>query len=133
MSEDRERFLMEPNIAVLATQGADGQPHAAPVWYLYEDGEFMVATDKGGQKHKDVERSPKVTLVVDRRELPYHAVMVRGSAEVAPPLDDEQRLRLAIRYLGEELGRQYASQGAGDVVTLRIRSAKFIEYKSPAR
>src|SRR4030067_796503 len=79
MSEaEREAFLQEANVAILATVGPAGA-HAVPIWYLYEDGAFLMSTGRGSQKHRDLERNPNVTLVVDRRALPGHAAVGRGA------------------------------------------------------
>ena len=133
MSEaEREEFLKEPNVAVLATVGPGGA-HAAPIWYLYEDVAFLMSTGRGSQKHRDLERNPNVTLVVDRRTLPYYAVMARGAVEIGPQLPDEERLRMYVRYLGEEMGRAYVAQGSGeDSVSIRLTPRKFIEYHGRA-
>ena len=73
------------------------------------------------------------TLVVDRREVPYYAVMVRGTAEIGPPISDEMRLRLAVRYLGEEMGRAYvARRTGGDSVTIHLQPVNVIEYRGEA-
>jgi len=133
MSEaEREEFLKEPNVAVLATVGPGGA-HAAPIWYLYEDVAFLMSTGRGSQKHRDLERNPNVTLVVDRRTLPYYAVMARGAVEIGPQLPDEERLRMYVRYLGEEMGRGYVSRGSGeDSVSIRLTPRRFIEYHGRA-
>ena len=134
MSEaERDQFLKEPNVAVLATVDGRGRAHAAPIWYLYDDGVFLMSTGRGSQKHRNIERNPNVTLVVDRRTLPYYAVMARGTAEVGPQLSDEERLRMYVRYLGEEMGRAYVARGSGDdSVSIRLRPRKFIEYHGRA-
>ena len=134
MSEaEREQFLKEANVAVLATVDRGGRAHAAPVWYLYEDGRFLISTGRGSQKHRDLERNPNVTLVVDRRTLPYYAVMARGAVEIGPQLPDEERLRMYVRYLGEEMGRGYVSRGSGeDSVSIRLTPRRFIEYHGRA-
>ena len=134
MSEqEREELLKETNVAVLATVGPGGGAHAAPIWYLYEDGEFLMSTGRGSQKHRNLERRPDVTLVVDRRSLPYYAVMARGTVEIGPRLPDEARIRMAVRYLGEELGRAYIARVSGeDSVTIRLRPRKFIEFHGRA-
>ncbi|HLA18160.1 MAG TPA: pyridoxamine 5'-phosphate oxidase family protein, partial [Dehalococcoidia bacterium] len=93
--QQREEFLKQSNVAVLATVGPGDRAHAAPIWYLYEDGVFIMATGRGSQKRRNVEAHSEVTLVIDRRSLPYYAVMVQGTAEIGPPLSDEARLRLA--------------------------------------
>ncbi len=130
---DRDEFLKQPNIAILATVGRGDRAHAAPIWYLYDDGLFIMSTGRGSQKHRNVERHPEVTLVVDRRSLPYYAVMAQGRAEIGPRLDDEDRLRMAVRYLGEELGRAYIAQVSGeDSVTIRLRPRRFIEFDGRA-
>ena len=127
--DEREELLKQPNVAVLATVDRRGRAHAAPVWYLYEDGVFIIGTGRGSQKHRNIEAHPEVALVVDRRTLPYYAVMIQGTAEIGPPLSQETRLRLAVRYLGEEMGRGYiASQPNVDAVSIRLRPRKFMEY-----
>jgi len=133
MSEaERETFLKEPNVAILATVGPRGA-HAVPIWYLYEGGAFLMSTGRGSQKHRDLERNPNVTLVVDRRTLPYYAVMARGAVEIGLQLPDEERLRMYVRYLGEEMGRAYVAQGSGeDSVSIRLTPRKFIEYHGRA-
>ena len=131
--EEREEFLRQANVAVLATVGPGGRAHAAPIWYLYEDGVFLMSTGRGSQKHRNVERDPEVTLVVDDRRVPYYAVMVQGTAEVQPPLPDEARLRMAMRYLGEEMGRAYITRTSGEgSVTIRLQPRKLIEYRGRA-
>ena len=134
MSEqEREEFLKEANVAVLATVGGGGRAHAAPIWYLYEDGVFIMSTGRGSQKHRNVEAQPEITLVVDRRSLPYYAVMAQGRAEIGPRLADEERRRMAVRYLGEELARAYLESVSGeDSVMIRLRPRKLIEFNGRA-
>ena len=132
MSE-QEQFLAEANVAVLATVGPGGGAHAAPIWYLYEDGVFIMSTGRGSQKHRNIVRHPEVTLVVDRRTLPYYAAMAQGSAEIGPPLSEVERSRLAVRYLGEELAQAYLARTAGgDSVSIRLRPRKIIEFRGAA-
>jgi PPOX class probable F420-dependent enzyme len=131
--DDREELLNQPNVAVLATVGPGGRAHAAPIWYLYEDGVFVMSTGRGSRKHRNIEKNPEVTLVVDRRTLPYYAVMAQGTAEIGPPLSEESRLKMAVRYLGEEMGRAYITRRpGGDSVTIRLRPRRLIEYHGVA-
>ena len=134
MSEqEREELLKEPNVAVLATVGSGDRAHAAPIWYLYEEGVFIMSTGRGSQKHRNVEAHPEVTLVVDDRTIPYYAVMVQGRAEIGPRLKDDDRLKMAVRYLGEELARAYLERVSGeDSVTIRLRPRKLIEFNGRA-
>lgn len=129
-----EDFLSQANVAVLATVDSKGRAHAAPVWYLYDDGVFVISTGRGSQKHRNIERNPEVTLVVDRRTIPYYAVMAHGAADIGPSLTQEERLKLAVRYLGEELGRAYVArtQAFDENVTIRLTPRKLIQYTGRA-
>jgi PPOX class probable F420-dependent enzyme len=132
-ADDPEAFLGEANVAVLATVDREGRAHGAPVWYVYRDGAFIISTGRGSQKHRNVEANPEITIVVDRRTLPYYAVMASGRAEVGPPLTEDERRELAVRYLGEELGNRYVERTNGqDAVTIRLRPRRLIEYNGRA-
>lgn len=130
---DRDKFFGEANVAILATTGPGQRPHAMPIWYLYEDGHFIMSAGPNSQKVRNVERQGEATLAIDRRELPYYAVMVRGSAEIGPPFSDDMRLRLAIRYLGDERGREYAASRKGaSSISIHLQPEHVIEYRGRA-
>ncbi len=128
--ERRDAFLREPQIAVLATNDPRGAPHAMPVWYLYEDGVFLISCHRRARKRANVERDPRVSLVVDRRTRPYYAVMVEGTAAVTRPPDEALRRRLVERYLQDEAAvRAYLERWDGSQsVILRVTPTRFVEY-----
>ncbi len=133
MNEEQKKFVAEVNVAVLASVDGKGRPHATPIWYMLDGEEIVLSVGRGGQKHRNLERNPDVTLVIDSRKLPYYAVMVAGRVEIGPPFDDEQRLALATRYLGEEIGKRYIGTTAGnDSVTLRLEPRKVMEFNGRA-
>lgn len=126
-------FLNEGHVAVLATVDRRGRAHAAPIWYEYDDGVFLMSTGRGSQKHRNVEENPEVTLVIDRRTLPYYAVMARGRVDIGPPLSSEDRLRIVRRYLNEEQTSRYMERmGGQDSVSLRLKPRKLIEFSGRA-
>ena len=132
-TEAQEAFLGESNVAVLATVDRRGRAHAAPIWYLYEDGEFVMSTGRGSQKHRNIEVNPEVTLVIDRRSLPYYYLTACGRAEIGPALSHEDRARIASRYLNEEQTRRYLERVAGpESVSIRLRPRKLIEFTGAA-
>ena len=133
MSDERDAFLAESHVAVLATVDRRGRPHAAPIWYVYDDGVFIMSTGRGSQKHHNIEANPEVTLVIDQRTLPYYAVMARGAVEIGPPLSSEDRLRIVRRYLNEEQTTRYLARMAGqDSISLRLKPRKLIEFTGRA-
>ena len=130
---DLEALYSEPNLGVLATVNPDGQAHGMPIWYLYENGVFIISAGRTAQKVRNIERQGKATLIIDRRDLPYHAAMIQGRAEIGPGLDDAAKLRLATRYLGEERGRAYSASSSGsDSATITLHPDKVIEFKGAA-
>ena len=127
---DKEEFLKQANMGVLATIGPGSRSHAMPVWYIYEDGRIIVTAARGSQKHRNIERNGEATLLVDRREPPYYAVMVQGKAEIGPSPSQELRIRIATRYLGEERGQAYVSESTGgNSITIYLQPDKFVEYQ----
>ena len=132
-NEPRDQFLSEANVAVLATVDRRGRAHAAPIWYLYDDATFIISTGRGSQKHRNVEANPNISLVIDKRVVPYYAVMASGQAEIGKPLTADERLRLAVRYLGEDIGPRYIERTSGeDSLTIRLKPTKLIEYNGRA-
>ncbi|HEV8574501.1 MAG TPA: TIGR03618 family F420-dependent PPOX class oxidoreductase [Dehalococcoidia bacterium] len=133
MSDERDAFLQESHVAVLATVDRRGRAHAAPIWYLYDDGVFIMSTGRGSQKHRNIEGNPEVTLVIDQRTLPYYALMARGAVEIGPPLSSEDRLRIVRRYLNEEQTTRYMERMSGqDSISLRLKPRKMIEFTGRA-
>ena len=102
MSDKAHRFLSETQVCVLATTGPGTSPHAVPMWYRYRDGVITITTWRESQKCRNIERTGKAMVVVDRRDPPYYAVMVKGDAEVGPALSRDEEREIALRYVGPE-------------------------------
>lgn len=129
LSERQRRFIEQPRIGRLATIGPAGAPHIAPVWYRFEDGVFLVLTDRGSQKQRNVERDPRVEFCIDDDEPPYHTVIIRGRASIEPTRGAEWRLALAVHYLGDEAGHRYvAANDNPNGVLLRIVPERVIGW-----
>ena len=132
--EARDRFLAEPLIGVLGTVDASGQPHQAPIWYLWEDGAAYLVTGRSSRKWRNAAQNPRVSLCIDARTPPYRAVLVSGRAEEAAQSVDEMLLRLAMRYLGDEGGRNWfaaSRAGGGSAETslvVRIRPERIVSW-----
>ena len=125
----QKTYLEQTNVAILATTGPGSRAHAMPVWYVYEDGQIIIGAGANSQKRRNIDRNGQATLVIDRRDPPYRALMVQGTAEVGPAAPQELRLRIASRYLGEQRGREYVEETAGsDSISIRITPQRFIEY-----
>ena len=132
ISADAHAFLSRTQICVLATTGPGDSPHAVPMWYRYRDGIITILGARDSQKCRNVERTGKAMVVVDRREAPYYAVMVKGDAEIGPSLSREEEHELVLRYLGEDKVDAYLAQyekRRANVASIVVRPTRVIEFR----
>jgi uncharacterized protein len=127
---ERQEFLEGKHVGVLSVAAADGRPPASvPIWYDYAPGgNIRINTGAGTRKAKLVERAGAVTLVVQREEPPYQYVVVEGTVvETTTPTPMEVREAIAIRYLGEESGREFVRSMEGqDSLLFTIRPDRWL-------
>ena len=127
---ERQEFLAGLHVGVLAVERSGGPPLAVPVWYRYEPGgEVEVLTSASSLKGRLAAAAGRASLCAQQEELPYKYVAVEGAA-VVEALDAEASLAaiepMAIRYLGEDMGRGYAANSGGpDDVRIRIRPERW--------
>jgi PPOX class probable F420-dependent enzyme len=99
-------LLAAPEIGVLCTVDAKGRPEGSPIWFEAKDARIYVHVGRSSKKARNVRANPNVSLTVDTRVAPYRGVVLRGTArEIA--FDDGLHRRVAIRYLGEQMGLAY--------------------------
>lgn len=102
---ERDAFLADAHVGILAIARRDKGPLALPIWYLYRDGEVTIGMDGGSLKARLLRAAGRATLTVQTETPPYQYVSVEGPVEVAAEQRDD--LEMATRYLGPELGKWY--------------------------
>lgn len=97
-----QQFLKEPNFLVLATSRKDGTPQVTPIWFLFEDGRFLINVMDGRAKVANMRRDPRVAFVVQDLKNPYRYVQVRGRvvSSAAGETGHDDIDRLSARYTG---------------------------------
>lgn len=126
--EQRDGFLNEVRVAMLAIERKDKGPMCAPVWYRYAPGGgFEIAMANDSMKAVLLRRAGHATLCIQQEAPPYRYVTAEGPVDVTA-VDAAERdafLReVASKYLGDELGHQYADAFPDHeeaIVTLRPR------------
>jgi PPOX class probable F420-dependent enzyme len=68
VSATAQRFLEDRPTATLGTLFEDGSPQASVVWYLWEDGEFIISTVHTTAKWHNLKRDPRSSVVVEDPE-----------------------------------------------------------------
>ena len=75
------RDLLDAQVAILATMGADGYPQVSALWFLADDdGTFKLSLNSARQKTKNLERDPEVTLFILDLANPRRYLEVRADA-----------------------------------------------------
>lgn len=72
--------------AWLTTLRGDGSPHTSPVWFLFIDETFWIASSTANVKVKNIRRDPRVSLAIDGTGArPYVA---QGRVSVHEPIEE---------------------------------------------
>jgi PPOX class probable F420-dependent enzyme len=127
-TEDRERFLADLHVGVLAVERPDRAPLAVPIWYAYEPGgELSIWTDEGTLKDKLIRAAGRFSFTVQNEEPPYKYVTVDGDVTFVGPGDEAEVRKVAIRYLGDEAGNQFADENSSSsLIVIRMRPKKWL-------
>lgn len=104
---EREAFLADLHVGVLSVERPDGPPLTVPVWYRYTPGGAVeINTGPGSVKARLLQQAGRASLCAQREALPYAYVSVEGPVTFTASTD-EDRLDIAVRYLGDEGGQAY--------------------------
>ena len=126
---EREAFLADTHVGLLAVATDGRGPLLVPVWYDYTPG-GAIRIVTGGTSHKArlIRRTGRASLCVQTETAPYRYVSVEGPATVAGAPDFERDVRpTALRYLGAQLGEAYLALTAGE------RAASVLVTLTPER
>jgi nitroimidazol reductase NimA-like FMN-containing flavoprotein (pyridoxamine 5'-phosphate oxidase superfamily) len=106
---EREAFLADTHVAMLAIENERRGPFLVPVWYWYEPGgDVYIVTGGDSRKLDLVRRSGRASLCVQTESMPYKYVSIEGAiADAGAPDFDRDVREVAIRYLGQQIGEAY--------------------------
>lgn len=97
-----QALLAAPNFAVLSSYNADGSILSTVVWIDYVDGMLAVNSAVGRHWPANLDRDPRVTVVVTDQENPYHFTEIRGTAAGTLNSAREHIDALANKYIGKD-------------------------------
>ena len=127
--QERQTFLADLHVGVLAIPRASGPPLSAPIWYDYEPGgDIRVLVGPTSLKAKLMSEGTEVTMVAQQEDMPYAYVSVEGVvSEIRTGDIDADLLPMATRYLGEKMGKGYADANAGsDQLHISIQPRRWL-------
>lgn len=97
-----QELLEQPNYAVVSTLNEDGSIHSAIAWVSAENGNVAVNSAKGRKWPTNLERDPRINILVYEAGNPYNYVEIRGRAERTTEGADEHINALAKKYIGQD-------------------------------
>jgi PPOX class probable F420-dependent enzyme len=135
MSADEiDQFLSTERTCRVATVGADGAPHVAPLWFVWDGQALWLNSVVKSQRWTDLARDPRVSVVVDAGEAfgELRGVEILGRVEsvgeapwtgtVPEPEIDRPEQLFADKYAGGQIGRDARH------AWLRLRPDKLVSW-----
>ena len=124
LSDLAKRLVDEKNFATVATINPDGSPQSSVVWIKRDGDDLIFSTIRGRRKTKNIERDPRVSVVIYGLADPYVYVEVRGTVSLVEDGGPELINELSLRYTGEP----FIEGGPDHIrVVCRISATKVID------
>lgn len=122
-------FLGERHTLVIGTLRRDGRPQLSTVWYRWDGVAFWIATNRTRAKFRNIERDPRVTVLVDA---PARESSVTGYGLAEMVAEDEAAfdgaLAIVARYVDD--ARAYLEQRRDDArVLVRIEPREVLSWR----
>lgn len=135
MSRDElDEFLRTEHTCRVASVGADGAPHVAPLWFVWDGEALWLNSLVRSQRWTDLQRDPRVSVVVDAGEAytELRGAELRGTVEQVGPAprtegDDDPEIVVPEQLFGEKYtGGTFVVDGAH--AWLRLRPDKVASW-----
>ncbi len=103
-----QELLHSTNLARLAYTWRDGRPRVIPIWFHWDGEKIVFGTLPTAPKMRVLPDASKVALTIDRDEWPYHALLIRGTAQIETVEGVASEYEAcAERYFGAEQGKEW--------------------------
>jgi PPOX class probable F420-dependent enzyme len=129
ISPKLEQRLKQEKIAWLTTVRADGTPQPTPIWFLWQDGTFLIYSKPNARKIANIANHPTVAINLNSDEWGGSIAVFTGQASVdldpepadrVPAYLEKYREGIAqIEMTPESMAREYSA--AIRVEPLRVR------------
>jgi hypothetical protein len=108
--DEVDAFLNEERTCRVASVGTDGRPHNAPLWFVWDGNALWLNSIVKSQRWADLERDPRVSVVVDAGhgfgEL--RGVELLGRVEVVSDVPRSTSPDPAVEEAEQMFGRKYS-------------------------
>jgi PPOX class probable F420-dependent enzyme len=114
-------------IGWLTTVTPDGQPQTFPIWFLWQDGEALIYSDRRAKRNVNIATNPRVSLHLGDNGGGRDVVVIEGEARIDEATPPVPRNAAYLAKYGEWIAEQVTS--AEEMATiynvpLRIRPTR---------
>ncbi|KUH94897.1 pyridoxamine 5'-phosphate oxidase [Mycolicibacterium acapulense] len=129
-TDEREKFLSDVHVGVIAVERRDRAPLSVPIWYGYKPGgDVLLWTEASSLKHRLIKEAGRFSITAQDEAPPYRYVTAEGDVTAIEPAEDADVRELAIRYLGEKEGNAFADQNLTPTsVVIRMRPKRWLSF-----
>ncbi len=91
-------FIEEQKSVQVATINRDGSPHLTTLWFAVVDGQIVLETFTKSQKVVNLQRDPRIALLLESGEVydQLKGVSINATAELVDEVDAVHRLHTAV-------------------------------------
>ena len=100
--QEVKQLLERPNCAVISTFNEDGSILSTVVWVGAENGSLAVNSAIGRRWPANLQRDPRITVLVYEDGNPYNYVEIRGTASGTRDGADEHINALTKKYMNQD-------------------------------
>lgn len=119
--DERQAFLADVHVGVIAIAEADRGPLAVPVWYSYEPGgDVSVLMQSDSRKALGIDAAGRFSLCAQSETAPYQYVTVEGPVKATESYDLDDLQAMATRYLGVDGGKAYVAGSDPSANSIKI-------------
>jgi PPOX class probable F420-dependent enzyme len=108
--EELVSFFEQAQFARLGTINEDGTIHITPIFFKYDDGQILMATQDPSRKIRNIKRNNNVSVLIDTTEVPFKGALVYGTAELDYEDIIPKRIAIFEKRLSREDAETYASR-----------------------
>jgi hypothetical protein len=128
--EELVSFFEQAFFARLGTINEDGTIHIAPIFFKYDDGQILMATQDPSRKVRNIKRNNNVTVLIDTTEVPFKGALVYGTAQLDYEDVISKRVTIFERRLSKEQAETYARRLSGKwkCVIVRITPVRIASF-----
>ena len=125
MTNDEVKAFLDakPGWIILSTFGPNGYPHSVPIGYFRLGDDVYLGCRAGTQKIKNIERNPKVSLLLELK-----GVMIQGHATVYSDSDNKLRLSREAARLRGVPEHEWPQEARPDAAYIRVEPRRIISW-----